>query len=95
MIIDKEKSLTLNEKKSYVKLIRTQLSTPEIGIIFLNSISHLGRAWSDNKLVEKYEIIKNLPKNYFECVNPERFYPKLNFEYKEFDNFIQNNFIKH
>ncbi|MBX7044827.1 MAG: hypothetical protein K1X86_03235 [Ignavibacteria bacterium] len=54
------------EKYEYVKMLRAQLSNHEQALLFLNSISYLGETWKDEDLITNYELIKNLPKSFFD-----------------------------
>lgn len=83
MVIDGEKGLSREEKYHYIKILRTQMSTPEIWLLFLNSMSIMGANWQKNKLIEKYDLIKNIPENYSTHINPKNYYPTLTFEYEE------------
>lgn len=83
--VDKEDCLTEEEKYFYVKTLRAQLSTYELAIFFLNSLSDFGKPWSQEKidLIEKYKFIKNIPFGFTFDINPKDFYPKIIFEADE------------
>lgn len=76
--IDNQDFLTTVEKKHYAKTLRAQLSNHELAIFFYNSISILGKEWSENKetdFIKEYELIKNLPLEGFTFdLNPEDYY---------------------
>jgi hypothetical protein len=79
--------LTYNEKYFYVKLLRTQLSNYEQIIMFLNSVSQVGRVIEisqpdlNNQLITKYNLIKNIPDNLlFNTINILNYYPNVEFE---------------
>lgn len=84
--VDKNKILTNDEKKQYIGLLRAQFSTQEQTIIFFNSISDLGLDWELNrdsendKLITKYNLIKNIPLGSIYGYNPKRYYPNLKLE---------------
>lgn len=72
--INKAKDLKYAMKYENIKLLRAQISTFEQKLIFLNSISALGRSWElekfgensqiiniDDQLITKYNLIKNIP----------------------------------
>lgn len=74
-------------KYSYLKILRAQLSTQEQAFLFLNSLSDLGKAWekkeglNDNqKLITKYNLIKNIPTGYTHGINVRDYYPQVKFE---------------
>lgn len=97
MFIESQECLEPNYKKFHLKILRAQLGTHELAIFFFNSISSLGnQAWlideypnfNSNQplinLVEKYEIIRNLPLKPFTYeLDPYFFYPKTRYEWKE------------
>lgn len=55
--IDDNEVLTSDEKKEFVNLYTSQLSSYEKTLIFLNSLSGLGHNWIKNSYLKKYEII--------------------------------------
>lgn len=99
-INDNEK-LTAKKQYGYIRHLRGQLSTGEQILIFLNSLSQLGRAWEleDKKtglaieewncLISDYMLIKNIPSNeIITGVSLDKFYP--NIKYEGFDTHIQS-----
>ncbi len=61
--IDEHKGLkTKNEKYKYVKILRAQLSAPEINLIAWNGLSEYGKAFKP--LIEKYKLLKNMNLTY-------------------------------
>ncbi len=55
----------------------------------------MGRRWEfeneyDKKLISKYNLIKNLPRNFIPELEPKCFYPKVNFEWER-DYQLKNN----
>ena len=83
--VDMNDDLSDGEKYSYVKLLRAQLSTTEQAIFFYNSLSQPGREWQRSNYVTKYLLIKNLPPNFVEPLDPKSYYPDITFEYEEED----------
>jgi len=92
--INNDPQTNYSQKYSNIKILRGQLSTFEQSIIFLNSLSILGRVWElenrndpqkaidlNNQLITKYNFIKNIL-NYdiIEGVNVSHFYPLVEFE---------------
>ncbi len=63
--INKQKFINKETKRYYVKLLRSQLSTDEQALLFLNSITPLGVDWWENKFMTEYKMVKNIPKSYF------------------------------
>ena len=88
--IDEQPFLTDDEKKRYVKMLRSQLSTTEQITFFFNSLSTLGSPWErgqekepDKKFITKYQLIKNLPYDSINGIKPKTKYPGIKFEYQE------------
>ena len=83
--------LTYTEKYSYIKLLRVHFSNYEQILLFLNSISSIGRNWeldnSDNVnkgLITKYNLVKNIPnEKIIDCILARDYYPLINFEVGE------------
>ena len=62
-------------KKSYTNLIRAQLSSQELGLLFYNCLSHRGSKFKH--LVERYSLLKHMDKSHLvqekhECLYDER-----------------------
>ncbi len=80
--------LTYQEKYQYIKSLRAQLSTQEQALLFYNSISDLGKSWElgiaeaniNERLITKYNLIKNIPGGYLNSVDPKKYYPDIFFE---------------
>lgn len=71
------------DKYEYVKTIRAQLTTHEQALLFINSLTPLGKAWLDNDLIIKYKFVKNIPHGFFnkiEELDLEPYFPKDYFE---------------
>ncbi|MFA7492577.1 MAG: putative phage abortive infection protein [Proteiniphilum sp.] len=90
--IDRQNSLWLsyNDKYEYIKSLRVCLNVNEQYLLFLNSLSTLGMVWEmskekDNeKLITKYNLLKNIPescKENFKNLNFEDKYPHIYYEY--------------
>jgi len=92
--IDESELIEYDQKYSNIKLLRGQLSTYEQSIIFLNSISILGRIWEfenrDNpelalkineQLITKYNFIKNISNDQIvDNISVSHFYPLVAYE---------------
>lgn len=88
--VENQLELDPEEKYRYVKILRAQLTNHEQAMLFLNSLSDLGREWrvnSENRdLITEYRLIKNLPEEFFDKereIDVKQFYPNLEFEYEE------------
>lgn len=67
--VDKQKLLKPEEKYSYVKMLRAQLSDYEQVLFYYNAMSSMGKSWieigDDNlSLIIRYKLIKNVPHFY-------------------------------
>ena len=67
--VDGHKQLKPEEKYSYVKMLRAQMSDYEQILFYYNSMSSMGKSWteigSDNlSLIIRYKLIKNVPHFY-------------------------------
>jgi len=54
-------TLAFFEKYDYVKNVRAQFSNHSIALFLINAYSPLGNNWIREKLITKYDLIKNLP----------------------------------
>jgi hypothetical protein len=93
--LDSSKNLSDDEKMTYAKMARAQLSTYEQYLLFVNSISSIGMTWefvSDRDkcflgiipdsipLITRYGLIKNLPGDDFSDLKFSDYYPQLKYE---------------
>lgn len=74
-LIDSNVYLTQEEKIINIKILRAQLSNPELCVLYFNIMSRFGKKWIDNKYVTKYELIKNIPIDYCDDFNPNDDFP--------------------
>lgn len=82
--VDSRNFLTNNDKNEYLKLLRSQLTTQEQILLLLNSLTKLGENWNTKKYIEKYGLVKNIPKNYFDPgseLDLSRLFPNGYFEH--------------
>lgn len=73
-LIDSDEYLTKAEKKQYIKILRAQLSNPELYVFFFNIVSRFGKKWKENRYLETYELIKNIPLDYLGDYNPKDYF---------------------
>lgn len=85
--IHKNTLLEEKQKKNFIKFFRIQLSTHEQILLFFNSVSDLGLNWElapnieeKNKLITRYNLIKNIPFGSIYGFKPRRYYPFVKFE---------------
>ena len=72
-------------KYKYAKMLRTQLTNHEQALLFLNSISTLGSDWINKDLISKFQLIKNLPEEFFDNnieIDIKQIYPNIEFEFE-------------
>lgn len=92
--INNSNQINYEQKYFMIKLLRGQLSSFEQSIIFLNSLSYMGRRWEiedihnpsekikvNDQLITKYNLIKNIfNKSINEEIDVTQFYPNVEFE---------------
>lgn len=81
-LIDESIYLNDEEKKHYVKILRAQLSNPELYILFFNLLSRFGTKWREKEYIEKYSFLTNLPMKYTDDYNPKTYF-KIDYEEDE------------
>lgn len=87
--IDSQPSWLMSDtdKYDYIKTLRAQMSNYEQALLFINSLTKLGRNWEyDNKekdLISDYNLIKNLPENFIPYMKPQYYYPDVDYEWKD------------
>lgn len=57
------------DKYDYVKTIRAQLTNYEQALLLVNSLTPLGHRWWDRKLIKKYRMVQNIPRDFFHSQN--------------------------
>jgi hypothetical protein len=79
----------IGNRYGYVKTIRAQLTNYEQALFLVNSFSPMGRAWWDRDLVVKYNLVKNIPRGFFDksldVVIEQLFGSEANFEWQEYE----------
>lgn len=81
-LVDENKALSNTEKKDLIKIYRSQLSNPELYVLFVNLMTCFGNRWKKNEYITNYEFIKNLPKDYCGKYEPNDYFP-MKYEYEE------------
>lgn len=74
------------DKCEYVKTIRAQLSTHEQALLLLNSLTPIGASWWKQKFIERYRLVRNLPREFFDPeteLDTNELFPKGYFEWEE------------
>tara|TARA_R110000868_G_scaffold306734_3_gene568093 strand:+ start:21721 stop:22890 length:1170 start_codon:yes stop_codon:yes gene_type:complete len=84
------KSLTEDEKYSYGKMFRAQLSTYEQALLLVNSLSSLGMKWeyvpdinekgNPIRLISYFNVIKNIPGDRILDIRFRKYYPNVEYE---------------
>lgn len=73
------------DKDEYVKTLRAQLSNHEQALFAFNVLSDLGNDWIKNKLIDKYDFIKNIPKEFIDSeseIDIKELFPNVKFEWE-------------
>lgn len=81
------------DKHEYIKTLRAQLSNHEQALLVFNALSDIGKEWNkrnnnDKNLIEEYELIKNIPKEFIDSkseIDLKELFPKLKFEWEKPD----------
>lgn len=85
-LIDDSKIISYEEKCKYVKTLRAQMTTQEQSLLFFDSLSTLGQNWEHKNghfFITKYNLIKNIPEQIYNFIDPQEFYPHVVFEGRE------------
>lgn len=82
-LIDNSNLMSKKEKEELIKIYRAQLSNPELYVIFFNIVSRFGKKWKKREFIEKYEFLKNIPKDYCDGYSPEKYFP-MKYEHEEY-----------
>lgn len=85
--VDEQTFLTYDDKYSYIKMLRCQMTNEEEVLFFYNSLCDLGLEWEYNHKkdynrcwITKYNLIKNIPDGSVK-VFPQQYYPFVDFEW--------------
>jgi hypothetical protein len=78
--IDDDNLLSLDEQRKLIKILRAQLSNPELYVLYLNVVSRFGKNWIEKNYIIKYEFIKNIPRDYCGKYDPIK---KFKMDYEE------------
>ncbi len=100
--INQQERIDYYNKYEYIKTLRAQLSTYEQAVLFINSLSEIGKTWEmkpeinndlksyskfDFDLITKYNLIKNLPGDSIYGIHFKAFYNLVEYEN---ENIIKN-----
>jgi hypothetical protein len=98
--INKQKGINYDEKYEYLKMLRVHFSNIEQILLFINSLSSIGRDIEINKndindqLITKYNLIANIPNVTINnlSINAFQYYPFVDFEF--FGNGVERGNLK-
>ncbi|MFN0213649.1 MAG: putative phage abortive infection protein, partial [Saprospiraceae bacterium] len=74
--------LSYRNKYEYITTFRAQLNTQEQVLLFFHSLSSIGTKWEmkgAEKLITKYNLIKNIPEGYVSYINLRDYYPDVKY----------------
>lgn len=60
-----EQKISIN-KREYLRTVRAQLSTHEQALLLLNSLSPVGQDWWRKSLIDRYRMVQNIPRYFFD-----------------------------
>lgn len=72
----------ITNKKLYTNLVRAQLSTNELLLLFYNCLSDVGKE-KFKPLVEQFNLLNNMPKKQLIAEEHIKFYNSIEFEYEQ------------
>lgn len=75
-LIDSCDFLSDLEKSQYIKILRAQLSNPELYVLLFNVLSRFGIKWKENNYIVKYHLFDNIPEGYCDGYEPRTFFPE-------------------
>lgn len=73
-LIDETELLDPKEKEQYIKILRSQLSNPELYVLLFNVLSRFGKNWKEHKYVTTYNLFDNMPEGYCDGYEPKAFF---------------------
>ena len=87
--VDSREILTPIEKYQYMTVLRSNMSTYEQSILFIQSVVEKGKYWeleyrevdSTRCYVTKYNLVRNMNRDFFDKVDPALAYPMADFEF--------------
>lgn len=82
--IDESDALTRKQKYTFARILRAQLSTHEQALILVNSLGTIGRQWNRRNFLQKYQLIKNIPKGYFKSFDHQKYVSGIEWEHFEY-----------
>ena len=84
LFVDQNQDLTQEQKRNYIKILRAQLSNSEQCLLYFNVMSRFGKKWKEYDLIQKYDLIKNIPRDYCHGFDFRSDF-KINYEDDELD----------
>lgn len=74
--------LDQHQKEGYVNFLRAQLTEYELKFFFYNSLSRYGKNWEQKGYITKYKLIKNLPQELSNGIEPKKYYNKFKYNWE-------------
>jgi hypothetical protein len=82
----KTSHLSLKDKLRFAKVIRSKMSNLDQAVLSLNIISHFGKEWEDDGLVQLFKPFANVPRLFFGLdpnINLQDRFPMVQFEWQK------------
>jgi hypothetical protein len=80
-----ERGFKKEKRYEYVKTMRAQLSNHEQALLFVNTLSPIGKDWQEKELLLNYRFVQNIPNGFFDAVKEidvSEYFPKGYFEWE-------------
>lgn len=83
--VNRQTIINYREKYDLIKILRAQMSDEEQALLFYNSISTIGAPWEigqkavNDRLITKYNLIKNIPHGLYFSIDPRLYYPQVDY----------------
>jgi hypothetical protein len=81
-----ERTPESHRKYEYMKTVRAQLSTHEQALLLINSLTPVGRNWWRKHLIDRYRLVQNIPRGFFDKekeLDIDQLFPSSYFEWSE------------
>ncbi|XDD45340.1 putative phage abortive infection protein [Leptospira sp. WS39.C2] len=84
--IDESDKLTNKQKFIFSRILRAQLTNHEQALLLINSLGIIGKEWKYKNYLVKYQLVKNIPKGFFQSFDHELYFSGIRWEYLDYSN---------